>query len=167
MVEAIMAGWPAEGQWNAVHAAKIMLLQGAIPQPQGLTLDQIEIFAKTHLLMVAAAGEVRKAVAGAELDPEIWKLLLRGGVCERLVSAPGETGAIKVINAMRGERKAWPARRTERLWEQLSYPAGIADATLVLLGRLERPELEPYREALLAAIPRLRRCRKLTQERRR
>lgn len=167
LLRGIRTMWsPSPSPWNAVQAATHMLDNGVIPVPGDLTPDQMEIFLHTHTLMCQAAQEVHKAVAHADLDPEIWKVLLRGGVGERLYTAPGETSAIKIINAMRGERKAWPMRRVERLWEQLSYPAGLADAALTLMGRYSHPDLEPYRAVLLSVVPALRRCKKKSQERR-
>lgn len=167
LAKAIRATWPAEGPWNAGRAAAVMLAEGYIPVPAGLTPDALELFGKTHVLMCDASREIRNLVGDEDIDQlTVWQLLLRAGVCERLISAPGERSETKIINAMRGERKAWPTRRREVLWQQVSYPAGLAEATLAMLERVSLVELRRYQDELQRLLPTLRRCKKKSQERR-
>lgn len=151
--------WTATTRYVYVYG---MLTGGAIPVPAGLTPKQLDIFGVTHKIMCESALEILGIVG----DTMIWRTVLRAGVCERILSAPGESTVIAVINAMRGERKELGCP-VVKLWEQLSYPAGLADAALVALGKIQGIDVTYYRNTLLRLVPTLRRTTKPNQEPRR
>lgn len=152
------AAYPWASSTRYVYAYG-MLMEGAIPIPPDLTPKQLDIFGTTHKLMCTSALEILGIVG----DDMVWRTVLRAGVCERILSAPGESAVIAVINAMRGERKEL-GKPVVKLWEQLSYPAGVAEAALAALGKVQGIDVAYYRDTLLRLLPSLRRTTKPSQE---
>ena len=164
--------WVRMPPFGVVRAVANMMHDGNLPQPVDLTPGQRQLWNTTHMYMCAAAAEVQTAVKPYKLDVEVWRWLLRGGVCWRVLATPGESDHIRMLNAMRGERRKYGERKATPLHEQLAYPAGHADAMLALLRVLltEQPDgyyelgLSRYHDVLVDVGPKLRRTTKATQE---
>ena len=164
--------WCRRSPYGALTAAlKEMTAEGRMPPPKGLTPDQEQLYHRTHTCMIAASQELRRTVDVILRNDDTWRMLLRGGVCWRLLGTNvDDLDHIRIISAMRGERRPWKGQ-VQRTHEQLATPAGHAEATLDVLAAwsVAHPaeyaahDLDRYRAVLVRVLPTLRRTVKASQ----